>query len=60
MTSASASRARTAVVPALYLIANVAIAISLLFGSTTSSLIALAVSAASLPFYWLFSRARAA
>jgi basic amino acid/polyamine antiporter, APA family len=48
------------IVPALYLIANVAIAISLLFGSTTSSLIALAVSAASLPFYWLFSRARAA
>ena len=48
------------VVPALYLVANVAIAISLLFGSTTSSLIALAVSAASLPFYFLFSRLRSA
>ena len=47
------------VVPGLYLVANVAIAISLLFGSTTSALIALAVSAASLPFYFLFSRLRA-
>jgi APA family basic amino acid/polyamine antiporter len=48
------------VVPALYLFANVAIAISLLFGSTTPALVSLAVSAAALPFYLVFSRTRRA
>ncbi|MFI5320222.1 MAG: APC family permease [Myxococcota bacterium] len=48
------------IVPGLYLVANVAIAISLLFGSTKSAVVALIVSAASLPFYFLFSRTRAA
>jgi APA family basic amino acid/polyamine antiporter len=44
------------VVPALYLAANLAIAVSLLFGSPKSALWSLAVSAASVPFYFLFSR----
>lgn len=47
-------------VPAAYLAANLAIAISLLFGSTKPALVSLAVSAVSLPFYLWFSRTRAA
>jgi APA family basic amino acid/polyamine antiporter len=48
------------VVPALYLVANLAIAIYLLFGSTTPALVSLAVSAAGLPFYFVFSRLKRA
>jgi APA family basic amino acid/polyamine antiporter len=48
------------VVPALYLAANLAIAVSLLRGSTTPALVSLGVSAIALPFYFLFSRSRAA
>jgi APA family basic amino acid/polyamine antiporter len=48
------------VVPALYLIANLAIAIYLLRGSTTPALVSLAVSVAALPFYAILSRARGA
>ncbi len=48
------------VVPALYLVTNVAIAISLLFGSPKAALVSLAVSAVSLPFYYVFSRRRRA
>jgi APA family basic amino acid/polyamine antiporter len=44
------------VVPALYLAANLAIAGSLLFGSPKSALWSLAVSATSVPFYYLFAR----
>jgi APA family basic amino acid/polyamine antiporter len=44
------------VVPALYLVANLAIAASLLVGSPKSALGSLAVSAASVPFYFLFAR----
>ncbi len=44
------------VVPALYLVVNLAIAISLLFGSTTPALVSLGVSVAALPFYFVFSR----
>ena len=43
-------------VPALYLVANLGIAIYLLLGSTAPALISLAVSAAGLPFYFVFSR----
>jgi len=46
------------VIPALYLVANLAIAISLLFGSTTPALVSLTVSVAALPFYLVFSRTR--
>jgi hypothetical protein len=35
---------------------NLAIAISLLFGSTTPALVSLTVSVAALPFYFVFSR----
>jgi APA family basic amino acid/polyamine antiporter len=48
------------VVPALYLVVNLAIAISLLFGSTTPALVSLTVSVAALPFYFVFSRTRRA
>jgi len=48
------------VVPALYLVANLAIAISLLFGSPRPALVSLGVSAISVPFYFLFSRLRTA
>ncbi|MBM4384667.1 MAG: amino acid permease [Deltaproteobacteria bacterium] len=44
------------VVPALYLAANLAIAASLLVGSPKSALWSLAVSATSVPFYFLFAR----
>ena len=44
------------VVPALYLVANLAIAASLLDGSPKSALWSLAVSATSVPFYFLFAR----
>jgi APA family basic amino acid/polyamine antiporter len=47
-------------VPALYLGVNLAIAISLLFGSTTPALVSLAVSAAGLPFYFIFSSVKRA
>ncbi len=43
-------------VPALYLVANLGIAIYLLLGSTAPALISLAVSAAGLPLYFVFSR----
>jgi APA family basic amino acid/polyamine antiporter len=46
------------VVPALYISANLAIATYLLRGSTTPALWSLAVSAAGLPFYFLFARMR--
>jgi APA family basic amino acid/polyamine antiporter len=45
-------------IPALYLVANLAIATSLLFGSTRPALVSLAVSVAALPFYFVFSRMR--
>jgi APA family basic amino acid/polyamine antiporter len=43
-------------VPALYLVANLGIAIYLLLGSTAPALISLAVSVAGLPLYFVFSR----
>jgi APA family basic amino acid/polyamine antiporter len=46
------------VVPALYLVANLGIAVYLLLGSTTPALVSLAVSAAALPFYAILSRTR--
>jgi APA family basic amino acid/polyamine antiporter len=48
------------IVPALYLAANLAIAVSLLLGSTTPALVSLAVSGVALPFYFVFSRRRTA
>jgi APA family basic amino acid/polyamine antiporter len=44
------------VVPALYVAANLAIAVYLLLGSTTPALWSLAVSASGLPFYFLLAR----
>jgi APA family basic amino acid/polyamine antiporter len=48
------------VVPALYIAANLGIAGYLLMGSTTPALWSLAVSAAGLPFYFVFARMRRA
>jgi APA family basic amino acid/polyamine antiporter len=46
-------------IPALYVVANFAIAASLLWGATRESLVSLAVLAAGLPLYWLLARRRA-
>ncbi|MBM4266618.1 MAG: amino acid permease [Deltaproteobacteria bacterium] len=46
-------------VPALYFVANGAIAIALLRGRPLECLIALLVAASGLPFLWVFSRMRA-
>ncbi len=43
-------------VPALYVVANFAIAAGLLWGATRESLVSLGVLAAGLPFYWLLTR----
>ena len=43
-------------VPALYVIANLAIAGSLLWGATRESLVSLGVLALGLPFYWVLAR----
>lgn len=47
-------------VPALYLAANVAIAVAMVRGRPAESLACLAVMAAALPFYWAFGRLRRA
>ncbi len=44
------------VVPALYVIANVAIAAVMLVGRPLECAIGLAITAAGLPVYWLFAR----
>jgi APA family basic amino acid/polyamine antiporter len=43
-------------VPALYLLANLAIAVAMIRGRPQESLACLAVTAAGLPFYWAFGR----
>ncbi len=43
-------------VPALYLVANAAIAFTMLVGRPRECAIGLAVAASGLPFYWLFAR----
>jgi amino acid transporter len=45
-------------VPALYLAANVAIAVAMVRGRPAESLACLLVTAAALPFYWAFGRLR--
>lgn len=45
-------------VPALYLVANAAIAVAMIRGRPQETLACLAVTAAGLPFYWAFGRLR--
>ena len=46
------------VVPGLYLLANAAVAASMLRGRPTECAVGLAVAAAGVPFYWAFARTR--
>ena len=47
-------------VPAIYFVANAAIAAALLVEQPFESLAGLAITATALPFYWIFTRSRAA